>query len=491
MVPTELSPSKPCRRRILAISVRALMLLILGIAAGIGWWVHRAHVQRQAVARIQRVGGTVVFDYHFSLVTSSWAPNWLRQLEAALISYDQPTDAAPVGTTVPIRTFRFPGADPSALPVPKISFLRGSELPNIDKIGSMTIDGIESARFTAKRAIREGDLKPDDPRLPWSRLNRRDAFESPWQPEWLQRLIGAEYFQDVTNVDLRGDQVTDDGLASIADLVYVRKLFLSHAPKCTDAGLVHLRGLKSLESVSLIETGMTDAGLVHLASVPHLRELFIGSKNITGAGLAFLAPLTELRNLYILDCGLNDAGMAQLAGLTGLEELHLGVNTITNAGLAHLAALTRLEKLDLTFKTWITDAGLEHLKGLVQLRELDLFRDNHLGDAGLVWLGGLKNLCKLNLASTLVTDTGLVHLARLPALQELNLSGNEITDAGLVHLRGMHQLRHLNLDRTNVSDEGVAAIQRALPTLAVSPRKASPGRKGQGLARSLLSPRLQ
>jgi hypothetical protein len=106
-------------------------------------------------------------------------------------------------------------------------------------------------------------------------------------------------------------------------------------------------------------------------------------------------------------------------------------------------------------------------------------------------LGGLKNLCKLNLASTLVTDTGLVHLARLPALQELNLSGNEITDAGLVHLRGMHQLRHLNLDRTNVSDEGVAAIQRALPTLAVSSGKASPGRKGQGLARSLMSPRLK
>jgi hypothetical protein len=65
MVPAELSPSKPCRRRISTISVRALMLLILGIAAGMGWLVHRAHVQRQAVARIQRVGGAVVVDYRF------------------------------------------------------------------------------------------------------------------------------------------------------------------------------------------------------------------------------------------------------------------------------------------------------------------------------------------------------------------------------------------------------------------------------------------
>ena len=280
-----------------------------------------------------------------------------------MISYDLPARRALVGMTVPLCTFRFPGVDPSTLPVPKISFLSVSELPNIAKIGSMTIDGIESARFTANVAIRDGDLKPDDPRVPWSRLKRCDTFESPWQPSWLPRLIGAEYFQDVTKVDLRGDQVTDAGLASIADLLYVRNLFLSDAPKCTDAGLVHLRGLKSLEEICLIRTGMTDAGLVHLAAVPHLQELLIDSKNITGAGLAYLAPLTELRSLYILDGGLNDAGMAQLAGLTRLNELHLTVNAITDAGLAHMAALTRLEKLYLRFNTSITDAGLEHLKG--------------------------------------------------------------------------------------------------------------------------------
>ncbi len=48
------------------LSVRALMALVLILGAGLGWIVHQACVQRDAVAAIKRAGGRVVYDPNWS-----------------------------------------------------------------------------------------------------------------------------------------------------------------------------------------------------------------------------------------------------------------------------------------------------------------------------------------------------------------------------------------------------------------------------------------
>ena len=60
MSPSTDSPPPP--RRWLRVSLRGLMILVLLIGGGLGWLVHRAKVQRDAVAAIRRSGGTV--SYH-------------------------------------------------------------------------------------------------------------------------------------------------------------------------------------------------------------------------------------------------------------------------------------------------------------------------------------------------------------------------------------------------------------------------------------------
>src|SRR5215218_9119802 len=47
-------------------SVRALMALVLALGCGLGWFVHRAQVQRDAVAAILRVGGRVSYDWQWN-----------------------------------------------------------------------------------------------------------------------------------------------------------------------------------------------------------------------------------------------------------------------------------------------------------------------------------------------------------------------------------------------------------------------------------------
>lgn len=64
------------------LSIRALMALVLALGGGLGWLVHRAQVQRDAVATILRAGGRVSYDWQWN---SGWPvakgkprwPGWL------------------------------------------------------------------------------------------------------------------------------------------------------------------------------------------------------------------------------------------------------------------------------------------------------------------------------------------------------------------------------------------------------------------------------
>ncbi len=57
------------------------------------------------------------------------------------------------------------------------------------------------------------------------------------------------------------------------------------APNVTDAGLVHLKGLTSLQSLNLTYTQVTDAGLVHLKGLTSLQRLGLRDSKVTDAGV--------------------------------------------------------------------------------------------------------------------------------------------------------------------------------------------------------------
>jgi hypothetical protein len=50
-------PSPHAWRRRLRLSVRGLMVVVLVTGGGLGWVIHRAQVQRDAVAAIKHAGG--------------------------------------------------------------------------------------------------------------------------------------------------------------------------------------------------------------------------------------------------------------------------------------------------------------------------------------------------------------------------------------------------------------------------------------------------
>jgi hypothetical protein len=56
-------PSPKSWRRWLRLSVRDLMVVVLVTGGGLGWLIHSARVQREAVAAIERVRGYVAYDW--------------------------------------------------------------------------------------------------------------------------------------------------------------------------------------------------------------------------------------------------------------------------------------------------------------------------------------------------------------------------------------------------------------------------------------------
>ncbi|MGE0377413.1 MAG: hypothetical protein AB7I48_24610 [Planctomycetaceae bacterium] len=65
---------------------------------------------------------------------------------------------------------------------------------------------------------------------------------------------------------MRCDQITNDGLKSIAQLPRLGNLFLADCKQITDEGLEHLMGKPGMRMVHLLNTGCTNAAVERLAS---------------------------------------------------------------------------------------------------------------------------------------------------------------------------------------------------------------------------------
>ena len=109
---------------------------------------------------------------------------------------------------------------------------------------------------------------------------------------------------------LRGRDLTDDGLADVARLGNVVELNLRDT-KITSAGLVHLKGLAKLTRLHLERTNVGDEGIANLTKSTTLEYLNLYGTKITDKSLDHLAGLKNLRQLYVWQTDVTDAGIAK------------------------------------------------------------------------------------------------------------------------------------------------------------------------------------
>jgi len=212
-----------------------LIFLVLGIGVALGWVVHRAQVQREAVATISKAGGSIRYD-------------WQHQ------------DG---------RTIR--GGKP-----------RGPKWL-ADRLGADYFDAITVV--LGGGAISDAELAPIGQLTRLELLKLRGATAV--TDAGLENLTGMTLLQ---NLNLMGTPVTDAGLMYLQGRSSLRFLNLRFTP-VTDAGLAHLKGLPGMTTLWLADTRVTDAGLAYLKGLSGLERLNLTGTAVTDAGVRELGKV--------------------------------------------------------------------------------------------------------------------------------------------------------------------------------------------------------
>jgi Leucine Rich repeat len=216
------NPASRPRRRLLRVSVREMILLVLLVGGWLGWYVRSVRIQREAVAAIEKAEGRVWYNWQYKEGISSWhwvgdpwAPGWL---------------------------------------VDRLGVDYFGRVVAIDQSGWIT----HSRSFTDKDMVPVGHLTGLVELRLWS-SSVTDAGLAE-----LNRLARVE------RLKLYGSKVTDAGLIRLRGFSRLKELCLTGS-KITDAGLVHLTGMTNLTELDLMSTQVTDAGVKALQrSLPGL-----------------------------------------------------------------------------------------------------------------------------------------------------------------------------------------------------------------------------
>jgi len=233
-----------------------------------------------------------------------------------------------------------------------------------------------------------------------------------------------------------GGSFTDAHLAQLKGAKALRALNLDSNPFITDASLAHLANVPQLEYLNLHHTNITDAGIKHLRPLKSLKELHLqvnSGPNIPWLGLATADVLAELKRLERVDLSIvakPDQFLEKISGLENLRSLGLGgisdTGFITDAGVKQVVKFKNLERLTLG-ETELTDAAADSLAQLSNLESLTLGSSNRtavrMTEEGIAKFTALKKLRYLSLMCNQkrgkLTFSGASRLNGLPQLDEL------------------------------------------------------------------------
>ena len=234
-------------RRRFQFSLRSLLVLVVVVAVPFSWLgieIKRTKRQGDAVAAIEKFGGTVEYDWQGDANgkrvrnAQPQGPKWLRAL----------------------------------LGVDIFGQVRSIEAREVD---------LEHDQMLTNNHFTDADLENirDMPQVEVLSIGLSDVTDA--------GLWHLEGFGHLRHLELFGTKATDAGLGHLAKLGQLQELNLWET-QVTDAGLPYLAGLNQLRRLNLNETQVTDAGLRHLVGLRHLETLNLYGTKVSDAGIAKL-----------------------------------------------------------------------------------------------------------------------------------------------------------------------------------------------------------
>jgi internalin A len=420
------------RRKRFGLSLRVLMVLVLLLGGGMGWYAYRARVQREAVAAIEAAGGKVYYDWEWNgdqAAPPTAKPRWPKWLMDR-VGPDY------LGNVVAVCFF---GSDQNRaddnilIPISQLAFLQHLDFDD----GTLTTSLDSMSRVTDKGLFHLRGLRQLQ-NLFLDGMNISGAG-----------LAHLKEIRSLKRLSVRYIPLKDDDMICLADLTQLEALHFG-SEHVTDAGFQRLRNLTSLKVLGIDCPRISSAGLDALRTMVRLQELFIFNSTIDE--LQPITRLPELRKLYLyrsIGC--------QLSSTPDVERLPLRTTD--------LGPLKKLQDLVLTGCEF-DDQELNFLMNFTELRDLNLSHTNST-DRSIANLFVLKNLRSIILCRTDITDASLATISRLPSVSDVFLSFTNLTDAGLPSLYSLNKCRIIDVFATGVTAVGAQELIRKLPSVEI------------------------
>jgi hypothetical protein len=256
---TNAKPLRGRARRLLQLSLRSLLVLLLALGIWLGLTFNRVRQQRAAVARIQQLGGKVQYAHDVAATRVAGQPK-------------QPVVPGP----------------------PWLRRLLGPEF----------FDTVLWVRLN-KTAVTDADLRLVA-RL--DRLEFLDLYSTSISDAGLFELRHCRRLKSLT---LSETTVTDDGLRHLPNMPYAAGVSLG-GTAVGDEGLYHLRGQRGLVHLELRATRVTSRGIRHLLDCDALEVLSLRDTAVDDTALETLAMLRSLNELDVTGTKISGRGLRAL-----------------------------------------------------------------------------------------------------------------------------------------------------------------------------------
>jgi Leucine-rich repeat (LRR) protein len=348
-----MTPSSPARRWLPQFSLRTALALLTIACLWMGIVAPRARDQRLAVARIESLGGSVLYDYQ-------WDP-----------------------PAKPVSNPQRPGPAWLRRVIGDGYFERVSKV-TLDKTAVSDVDMQVIGRLRGVEILQLNDTNISDAGLreirSWKGLRYLGLMHSQITSAGLNHLKGLQQLNDLI---IPETQVDDAGLTAIAQLKRLDTLNLD-GTRITSQSLSQVSHLP-LTILGLQHTLVDDRGVADLGRMKSLMWLLVTGTPISGEGLLKLHDALP-------ECQL-EAEWVELSSFRTEGELPGGAWQRTLARLQALNDENRLKFLDLS-GTAIRDRHLADLAKLIKLQMLDL-RRTEVSDEGVASLQVQLPDCKM------------------------------------------------------------------------------------------------
>jgi internalin A len=177
-----------------------------------------------------------------------------------------------------------------------------------------------------------------------TKLQDLDVFRSHFNDTGLQAIAGAS---GIKTLKLRDCRVTPAGLKTLGGFANLERLDLSES-KADDSTLAAISALPKLVDLDLWASRVSDDGLQNLVKLPLKNLVLDDIYDVTDFGMVHVGQIKSLETLSLVKTGVTDEGLRDLEGLENLRVLQLDNTTVSKKAVEALRQkLPKLERVTL------------------------------------------------------------------------------------------------------------------------------------------------